>query len=81
MVSSAVPWGRWVAVGSPFLDQPLQGHVAHPEADLLDEEGAEDQSVCRVPERDEAPTPLRSDEASGEAGGSGADPFGRAGQY
>ena len=32
-------------------------------------------------ERDEAPTAFRSDEARGEAGGSGSDPFGTAAQY
>jgi hypothetical protein len=55
--------------------------VAHPEADLLDEERREDQSIRGVSERDEATTLLGSDEASGEASGSGADPVSRAGQY
>jgi hypothetical protein len=55
--------------------------MAHPEADLLDEEAREDQPICPMPERDETPTSIRSNEASGEACGSGADPFGRAGQY
>jgi hypothetical protein len=55
--------------------------VAHPEADLLDEKAGEDQPVGAVTERDEAPTPVGSDEAGGEAGGPGADPLSRAIQY
>jgi hypothetical protein len=52
--------------------------MAHPEPDLLDEEAGEDQAVRPVSERDETPTPLRSDEASGEAGGSFRNPLGLA---
>ena len=55
--------------------------MAHPEADLLDEEPGEDQAIGPMAKRDETPTSFRSDEASGEAGGSGADLLGGAGQY